>query len=478
MNYFKRTRVGRMRFELISLGVSLFIAVPLWAQTDNTPSQQPVPALVGADNSATLVDNENQETDDRMQTPPPVSGEPYPTTLASERSNYLRGGLSFTSAYTDNALGSVPGYPVSDVSYSIGPYVELDKSIPRLRFDLSYSPGFTFYQRLSALNEADQNAAIGFEYRVSPHVTFSARDSFQKSSNVFNQPNFAPSGVVQGGAQGPNLSVISPVADRLSNFGNVGLTYQFALNGMIGASGTFSNLHYPDPSQVPGLYDSNSQGGSAFYSLRISKMHYISASYQYQRLVSYPTGGVGETQTHALLLFYTIFPTTRFTISFFAGPQQADTVQPPLAPQELQFPEVKTWTPAAGASLSWQGRSSSLALSYSHMISGGGGLIAAVQMDSASASLRQQITRTLSGSVTGAYAQNNVLAGLFSGASSGHTISGTASLQQPLGLHLYLQLGYIRLHQDYSNIAAISLAPDTNREFISLSYQFSRPIGR
>lgn len=97
-----------MRFELVSLGVSLLIAVPLWAQTDSTPSQQPVPALVGVDNSATLAENENQENDDRMQTPPPVSGEPYPTTLASERSNYLRGGLSFTSAYTDNALGSVP----------------------------------------------------------------------------------------------------------------------------------------------------------------------------------------------------------------------------------------------------------------------------------------------------------------------------------------------------------------------------------
>ena len=35
----------------------------------------------------------------------------------------------------------------------------------------------------------DQNASINFQYRLSPHVTFSARDGFQKSSSVFNQPD-------------------------------------------------------------------------------------------------------------------------------------------------------------------------------------------------------------------------------------------------------------------------------------------------
>ena len=30
---------------------------------------------------------------------------------------------------------------------------------------------------------------------------------------------------------------------------------------MIGASGTFTNLHFLNPTEVPGLYDSNSAGG-------------------------------------------------------------------------------------------------------------------------------------------------------------------------------------------------------------------------
>jgi hypothetical protein len=386
--------------------------------------------------------------------------------------------MAFTSAYTDNALGSVNGHPVSDVSYSVAPFIALDETTPRLHVVSTYAPGFTFYQRESSLNETDQNASINLQYRLSPHVTLSARDGFQKSSNVFNQPDLASAGAVSGGTQEANFSVIAPIADRLSNTGNVGITSQFAANGMVGASGTFTNLHYPDQAEVPGLFDSSSQAGSVFYSLRISKMHYIGVTYEYQRLLSYPTEGQNETQTHAILFFYTLYATSRFSVSFFGGPQYSDTVQPPLPSLPVQVPEARAWTPAAGASLSWQARLTNIAVSYSHIISGGGGLIGAVHMDSASASVRQQMTRSLSGSLAGGYVQNDVLASVLAGNINGHTVSGTASLQQEFGQHINLQLGYTRLHQDYSSVAVLAATPNTNREFVSISYQFSRPLGR
>lgn len=458
-------------FGPICAGLIVLIAVPLWSQVENPPAQ-PVPAVVGP-----FIDP--AQNGDQMLTPPPVSGQTYPTAFTSEeRSNYLRGGVVFTSAYTDNALGAVNGTPVSDISYSVAPTLTLDETTSRLHSILTYAPGFTFYQRESARNEADQNATIDIRSRLSPHVTFSARDSFQKSSNVFNTPDITSSGAVSGGAQGANFSVIAPIADRLSNFGNVGFTCQFALNQMIGGSGTFSNLHYPNPAQVPGLFDSSSQAGSAFYSLRLSAMHYVGATYQYQRLLSYPANTVSETQTQALLLFYTLYPNSRLSVSFFGGPQYSDTIQPVLPPLQLQLPALKAWTPAAGASASWQGRLNTFAVSYSHVISSGGGLIGAVHMDNASLSLRQQITRTLSGSVAGAYVQNNLLDNSLPGAYSGHSVSGTATLQRQFGQRLIVQLGYTRLHQDYSNVAVISTTPNTNREFVSFSYQFSRPLGR
>ena len=44
-----------------------------------------------------------------------------------------------------------------------------------------------------------------------------------------------------------------------------------------------------------------------------------------------------------------------------------------------------------------------------------------------------------------------------------------------VGEHVNLQAGYTRLHQTYSFFSA---NPDTNREWVSISYQFARPLGR
>jgi hypothetical protein len=369
---------------------------------------------------------------------------------------------------------------VSDVSYSVWPTLSLDETTTRLHWTLNYAPGFTFYQRTSARNEQDQNASINFQYRLSPHVTFSAVDNFQKSSNVFNQPDLSSAGAVSGGAQGDTFSVIAPIADQLHNFGTVGITYQFAANEMIGAGGTFTNLHYPNQGEVPGLFDSESQGGSAFYAYRISDVHYVGITYQYQRLLTFPTQGQNETQTDAVFPFYVFSPSKRFSISMFGGPQYSDVGPQFIVGASLPQPGSRSWTPAGGTSVNWQGQFTSLALSYTHSIASGGGLIGAVEMNAANASIRQQIGRALTASLTGGYFQNTVLGNLppsVAGSTNGHSVSGTAALQRTFGEHLNVQLGYSRIHQTY-NVAAISTTPDTNREFVSLSYQFSRPLGR
>jgi|HubBroStandDraft_4_1064222.scaffolds.fasta_scaffold11125_2 hypothetical protein len=461
------------------LGPALLVAMPVWCQqTAGAPDQTSVPPASSAANPDAGSDSVPVNSEDRMVTPPLVSGQSYPTaSVSQERSNYLRGGVLFTSAYSDNAVGPVNGHAESDVSYSVSPTLAIDETTSRTHFVMTYAPGFTFYQRFSARNETDQNAAIDFQYRLSPHVTFAAHDGFQKSSSVFNQPDLGSAGAVSGGTEGGNFSVIAPIADHLTNTGNVGLTYQFALNEMVGASGTFTNLHYPNQAEVPGLFDSESQGGSAFYALRVSKVNYLGVAYQYQRLLSYPTHGTNEAQTHALLLFYTVYPTPRFSISVFGGPQYADLgpqFSTSTSPASLAS---SSWNPEAGGSLSWQGRVTNLAVSYVHMIASSGGLIGAVRQDVASASIGQQLSKTLNASIGGGYAQNDLLAPSLA-SDNGHTISGTASLQQQVGQHLNVQLGYTRLHQDYSAVGVLAGTPDTNREFVALSYQFSRPLGR
>lgn len=130
--------------------------------------------------------------------------------------------------------------------------------------------------------------------------------------------------------------------------------------------------------------------------------------------------------------------------------------------------------------MSWQGHLTSFALSYVHTISSSAGLISAVQLDSATASLSQQITKSLIASVSGGYAQNDTL-GTFStseGVFNGHSITGTASLQQQVGKSLAFQLAYTRLRQDYAGVPILALTPNTNRESVSVSYQFGKALGR
>jgi len=438
------------------LTIVLLVGVPVWSQVDNTATPNP-------------------SDDTRMLTPPPVSGAAYATTpLGAERSNYIRGGLTFTTAYTDNVLGGATTNPVSDVSYSVWPSIALDETRPRRHLVFSYSPGFTFYQRTSERNEADHNLTASFQYRISPHVTLDLRDSFQKSSSFFNQPDLVAATPVSGSAQTPVTGVIAPTANRLGNAANAVLSYQFSPYGMVGATGTFNNQRYLDPEEVPGLYDSDLYGGSVFYNHRLSRMHYVGASYQYSKILSYPVGAQTETETHTVFLFYTLYLRPNLSLSFSGGPQHYD------ATQGLLLPPAQAWTPAVTANLGWQGQRAAFAVGYSRIVTGGGGLLGAFHANSINASARYQLTRNWSAGVAGSYSINKSVTQFFLLQSNqdGHAILGSASVQRRLGPHFNVEAGYSRVHQSYSNIAALATAPDTNREYISISYQFARPLGR
>ncbi len=127
--------------------------------------------------------------------------------------------------------------------------------------------------------------------------------------------------------------------------------------------------------------------------------------------------------------------------------------------------------------MGWQGRLTSFAVSASRAINDGGGLSGAVQAISANASVRRQIIRNLSTSLGGSYADNNMLDPLAIFNTSGHTVSGSASVQRQVGEHLNLQLQYMHLHQSYSDVAVLSAAPNRDRVAVNISYQFSRPLG-
>src|SRR6202453_5284591 len=244
----------------VCLCFALLTATPAWSQLEAVPFE--------------TASNPTDEAP--MLTPPPVSGVAYPTAVGSQtRSNYLAAGLILNTAYDDNVLAGGSAIPVRDIIYSILPTISVNQTTPRQNLMLTYSPGFTIYQHTGALNAANQTAALNFQYHLTEHTTVVLSDFFQKSSNVFSQLYPISGEAISGSTQSQPAEVIAPYADRLANTSNAGITYQFSRNSMVGASGIVTESNYSNPTEAAGLYNSNSLGGSVFYSLRLSSAQYI-----------------------------------------------------------------------------------------------------------------------------------------------------------------------------------------------------------
>jgi hypothetical protein len=439
------------------LSLALFLVVPAWSQVE--PS-----ATGGAPSS---------DEDMRMLQPPLVSGEAYPATFGSEgRSNYLVTAISFDTAYVDNVLTASASMPVSDVTYSIEPSIALNQTTPRQLRSLTYSPGFTFYQPTSQLNAVDQNGKLVFQFRMRPYTTISIRDSFMQSSSVYNQPNPLAEGGVSGSLQPSTASVIAPFANQINNTVGAGISHQVSQDAMIGGGGIFELLHYTNPSQAQGLSDSTSSGGSAFFSRRLSVMHYLGVAYQFARVLASPQNVQSETLTNTLLPFYTLYLNRSTSLSLSCGLQH-------LNASETRLPTYTSWSPIAMASFGWQASRANFATSYSRAIVAGGGILGAYNANTANASFGWQIAHSWTTGLGAAYSNlKNTTPLLSQGVPGGYTVSGSASIQHPMGEHLVVNFGYERLHQSFSGIQVISQEPDTDREFISLSYQLRRPLGR
>jgi hypothetical protein len=316
----------------------------------------------------------------------------------------------------------------------------------------------------------DQNASVALQYRLSEHTTLSGRDSFLKSSNVFNQGDTLLGGSVSGSPSTSPADLLFPFVNRLTNTVNAQIAYQFSANTMVGGGGSAGLFQYPNETATSGLYDSNTRGGSAFYNRRLTDTQSIGADYQFVQTLGDPTSGHIEMRLHTLLGFYSLVLQHRLTLSLSAGPQHFDFAQASLA-------ATGSWRPSVMASIGWQGNRGSLVANYAQTTTTGGGLIGSYESKSANTSAHWQMARTWNAGATAHYAIYENAASTLA-QQSGHTVSGTASIQHTLGENLVVSLGYQRLHVSYAGSAAISRDPDSDREFVSVSYQFKRPLGR
>jgi hypothetical protein len=210
----------------------------------------------------------------------------------------------------------------------------------------------------------------------------------------------------------------------------------------------------------------------------------VGVRYGFHHLSFQPQGE--ETNTHSLMYFHTIYLTPKMQLSFFAGPEYSEVNSHIVVP-EIQLPQVllvsfpistKTWSGSGGTSFSWQGQHTGISAEFVRRVSDGGGVQGAVFLNSVNGGIRRQITPSTTLAFAAGYSTNDPLPGSTSGISLLKTATGTFGIGRRLGAHLGLDLSYTRSRQEPAGGAPISVPAYHNRGLVTLSYDFSRPLGR
>jgi hypothetical protein len=254
---------------------------------------------------------------------------------------------------------------------------------------------------------------------------------------------------------------------------------------MVGFSGGYYNSSYRDvPTGTTSLLDTTTESASGFYSHRISTRNWVGVRYGFQHLGFQPGGE--QANTHSVMYFHTISLKPTMQLSFFAGPEYSEVNSQIVVP-EVQLPQVllvsfpisqKTWSGAGGASYSWQGQHTSINAEFVRRVSDGGGVQGVVFLNSASGGVRRQITRSTALSFSGGYSTNDPLPGSTAGIGLLKTATGSIGVSRRLGAHFGLDLNYTRAYQEPAAGASVALPAYQNRGAVTLSYDFSRPLGR
>lgn len=391
-----------------------------------------------------------------------------------ERSNYLRGGVNVGATYDDNPL-IVPTGQQSNTSESFFPNIRIEESSSRARWSLGYAGGLTVNQKITSQNSGSHNLNFDSVFRLSPHVNLRVAENFSMTTGVFD------SGVggqgVAGGAGGPNASLITPLAAQRSELTTVETNYHFALNDLVGASGSFYDLNFSNVAGPVALSNTQSATGSGFWLHKIFRGNWAGLSYRFERITFDPDG---ETRVHSFLAVDTMNLGNRFSLSAFGGVQYADNqgLEPGTQVGTTQLSESTLWSPTGGIEAGWRNARTSIMAGYSRSISDGGGILGAVQLGNAYGSFRRELAPGWAVTGTAGYGTNaSVLpAAIVATSTNLNAINLTsvgAGLERNVGKKLGLRLGYTHDFQQQGGIGDVT----RNRFFATLSYQWAKPLG-
>lgn len=437
-------------------------------------SSRPVPATALSAIAGMRIEGGAEDaSSDPPQIPALLGGTGISASFLSEmqRSNYLRGGVNVGAVYDDNPL-LVSSGQTSNTSESIFPNIRIEESTSRTRWSLGYAGGLTVNQKITSQNQGSHSLIFDSQYRLSPHVNLRVAETFSMTTGFFDAGN-SSQGV--GGSGGPNPSLITPLATQRSSMTTVETNYHFALNDLVGASGSFFDSHFSNVPAGTQLTDSQTASGSAFWLHRIFHQDWGGVTYRFDRLTFSPGG---ETRVHNFLVVNTLSLSNRFTLTGFVGPQYSDNQG--LAPVTGLPSQSTDWSVAGGVEGGWRDLRTSLSAGYSRTISDGGGVLGAVRLENVHASFRREFVPGWAAAITASHGTNDSLTlPLAVSASSVNTTSVGVSLERNVGKSIGLRMGYSHDFQQQFGLPAPDTTQDAhrNRFFVTLSYQWAKPLG-
>jgi hypothetical protein len=409
-----------------------------------------------------------------IEPPVTLNGQGPSLDLQSEkiRSSYLSGGVALAGTFTDNPLLSSTE-AVSDFSYLVQPYLNFAHSAPRVDWNVSLGSTLTVHHQISNENQTAEDLRLDLRYRLTPYINLRVSSTFDNTTGLFSALNPATSGSGIGVVEQANNSLLIPFRQRTIQASNLAeLNYQFGPKSIVGVRGAYSIMDFPGSSkdlQFGSLYNSRTYSGEAFYNHQVSAKQWVGVTLRTQKLETQPFPG---TKVDSCLLFYALNVTPSVTLSFFSGPERFDTPWISGVTNPVRSIRDRQWTPAEGATFNWQGRQTSVLAVFSRQIGDGGGLFSAVTASTAKVQLRRQLDGSREMSFGFAYATNDPLE---SRQSSPRGFSALFQFQQRLGKSFIARVGYTRNQQDNLNGLGTATA---NLLWVSVSYDFSRPLGR
>ncbi len=383
-----------------------------------------------------------------------------------ERSNYLRGGVNVGATYDDNPLLLAKGE--SNTSESVFPSIKIEESTARARWTLGYAGGLTVNQKFTSENQGSHNVNFDAMFRVSPHVNLRVAENFSLTTGAFDS---GLGGQAVGGTGGPNGSVLAPLATQRTSVTTVETTYHFALNDLVGASGSFYDLNFSNVPANEQLSNGQTATASGFWLHHFFPGNWGGISYRFQRITFDPNG---ETLVHTAMLVDTMKLANGFSLSAFAGPQYTRNTY--VLQGETESSQSNHSSGAGGVEAGWQNRRTSLFAGYSRSISDGGGVLGSVRLENIYGNFRREIVTGWAVTLTANHGTNTAIIPATATATSINLTSVGAGLERNVVKSLGVRLSYTHDFQQQFGAAAL---PDAsrNRFMATLSYQWSKPLG-